>query len=202
MTDDKKGARSYKSEVIGDSMALTINFKWLIQLLVFVAMLGYGWWQLESRIQALERNMGETTEQVEFLNEERRLAEKRHKEELKEELSLLKTELNINPFSWGKEEMNNRLNDKTSLNISLPMIIQIVSFISAMVWGYSQLTSRIAFVENQSERNGQYIDEMKALQDAPIPSDVRQDELIRVLTSTINGIEDDLEYIKRNIYNK
>ena len=98
--------------------------------------------------------------------------------------------------------MNNRLNDKTSLNISLPMIIQIVSFISAMVWGYSQLTSRIAFVENQSERNGHYIDEMKALQDAPIPSDVRQDELIRVLTSTINGIEDDLEYIKRNIYNK
>ena len=98
--------------------------------------------------------------------------------------------------------MNNRINDKTSLNISLPMIIQVVSFISAMVWGYSQLTSRIAFVENQSERNGQYIDEMKALQDAPIPSDVRQDELIRVLTSTLNGVQDDLEYIKRKIYNK
>ena len=98
--------------------------------------------------------------------------------------------------------MNNRINDKTSLNISLPMIIQVVSFISAMVWGYSQLTARIAFVENQSERNGQYIDEMKALQDAPIPSDVRQDELIRVLTSTLNGVQDDLEYIKRKIYNK
>ena len=98
--------------------------------------------------------------------------------------------------------MNNRINDKTSLSISLPMIIQVVSFISAMVWGYSQLTARIAFVENQSDRNGQYIDEMKALQDAPIPSDVRQDELIRVLTSTINGVQDDLEYIKRRIYNK
>ena len=98
--------------------------------------------------------------------------------------------------------MNNRLNDKTSLNISLPMIIQIVGFLSAMVWGYSQLTTRIAFVENQSERNGQYIDEMKALQDAPIPSDVRQDELIRVLNSTIDGVQDDLEYIKRKIYNK
>ena len=98
--------------------------------------------------------------------------------------------------------MNNRINDKTSLNVSLPMIIQIVSFISAFVWGYSQLTARIAFVENQSDRNGQYIDEMKALQDAPIPSDVRQDELIRVLTSTINGVEDDLEYLKRRIYNK
>ena len=98
--------------------------------------------------------------------------------------------------------MNNRINDKTSLSISLPMIIQVVSFISAMVWGYSQLTARIAFVENQSDRNGQYIDEMKALQDAPIPSDVRQDELIRVLTSTVNGVQDDLEYIKRRIYNK
>ena len=98
--------------------------------------------------------------------------------------------------------MNNRINDKTSLNISLPMIIQVVSFISAMVWGYSQLTARIAFVENQSDRNGQYIDEMKALQDDPIPSDVRQDELIRVLTSTLNGVQDDLEYIKRKIYNK
>ena len=96
--------------------------------------------------------------------------------------------------------MNNRISDKTSLNISLPMIVQIVGFITAMVWGYSQLTSRIAFIENESTRNTQTIDEMKALQDAPIPSDVRQDELIRVLDSKVNGIEDDLEYIKRKIY--
>ena len=98
--------------------------------------------------------------------------------------------------------MNNRISDKTSLNISLPMIIQIVGFITAMVWGYSQLTSRIAFVENESTRNTQTIDEMKALQDAPIPSDVRQDELIRVMDARISSAEDDLEYIKRNIYNK
>jgi hypothetical protein len=39
--------------------------------------------------------------------------------------------------------MNNRISDKTSLNISLPMIIQVVGFISAMVWGYGQLTTRI-----------------------------------------------------------
>ncbi|QDP64315.1 MAG: hypothetical protein Unbinned4139contig1000_28 [Prokaryotic dsDNA virus sp.] len=98
--------------------------------------------------------------------------------------------------------MNNRISDKTSLNISLPMIIQIVGFITAMVWGYSQLTSRIAFVENESTRNTQTIDEMKALQDDPIPSDVRQDELIRVMDARISSAEDDLEYIKRNIYNK
>ena len=52
MADEPKGARSYKSEVIGDSMSLTINFKWLIQLVIAVAMIVYGWWQLEARIQA------------------------------------------------------------------------------------------------------------------------------------------------------
>ena len=109
---------------------------------------------------------------------------------------------NLPPLKEDFIKMDKRISDKTSLNISLPMIIQIVGFLSAMVWGYSQLTSRIAFVENQSERNGQYIDEMKVLQDAPIPSDVRQDELIRVLNARISSIEDDLEYIKRKFYGK
>ena len=49
MTNDKgNGARSYKGQVIGDSMSLTINFKWLLQLIVAVGMVVYGWWQLES----------------------------------------------------------------------------------------------------------------------------------------------------------
>ena len=98
--------------------------------------------------------------------------------------------------------MNDRISDKTSLNISLPMIIQIVGFISAFVWGYSQLTTRIAFVENESNRNDMHIKEMKKMQNEPIPSDVKQDELIRVMGSRIGGMEDDLEYIKRSIYNK
>ena len=96
--------------------------------------------------------------------------------------------------------MNNRISDKTSLNISLPMIIQIVGFISAFVWGYSQLTTRIAFVENESNRSTQIIKEMKALQDAPIPSDVRQDTELKNIKAEINGINDDLEYIKRKMY--
>ena len=97
--------------------------------------------------------------------------------------------------------MNNRISDKTSLNISLPMIIQVVGFISAMVWGYGQLTTRITFVENESKSNTQTIDEMKALQDAPIPSDVRQDELLDFLDARLNSLEDDMEYFKRNMYN-
>ena len=97
--------------------------------------------------------------------------------------------------------MNNRISDKTSLNISLPMIIQVVGFISAMVWGYGQLTTRITFVENESKRNTQAITEMKELQDAPIPSDVRQDELIKMIDARLNSMEGDVEYFKRTMYN-
>ena len=96
--------------------------------------------------------------------------------------------------------MNNRVSDKTSLNISLPMIIQVVGFISAMVWGYGQLTTRITFVENESTRNTQIINEMKKMQDDPIPSDVKQDEKLSTIEARLIGIEDDLEYLKRIMY--
>ena len=98
--------------------------------------------------------------------------------------------------------MNKPIGQDSSLNISLPMIIQIVGFITAMVWGYGQLTTRITFVENESKRNTQTIDEMKALQDAPIPSDVRQDELLKMMDARINEIKEDIEYFKREMYNK
>jgi hypothetical protein len=96
--------------------------------------------------------------------------------------------------------MNNRISDKTSLNISLPMIVQVVGFISAMVWGYSQLTTRMSFVENEASRNTQAIKEIKELQDAPIPSDIKQDTRLDYLEAQINNNNDDLEYIKRRMF--
>ena len=103
---ENNGARSYKGQIIGDSMSVTINFKWLLQLIVFVGMLVYGWWQLESRIQDLERNMIVAIEEIELHDQERKAAEARHVKDMEEEVSLLKKELNINPFSWGKKKKN------------------------------------------------------------------------------------------------
>ena len=51
MADEKKGARSYKGEVVGDSMAITINFKWLLQIIAATAVVVYSFWRLEGRIQ-------------------------------------------------------------------------------------------------------------------------------------------------------
>ena len=103
MANEKQGARSYKSEVIGDSMAITINFKWLLQIIAATAIVVYGWYQLETRIQALERNMVLAMEEIEIHDNERKMAEEQHIQDME---SLLKTELNINPLSWqwGKKK--------------------------------------------------------------------------------------------------
>ena len=109
MTDDKKGgARSWKSEVINDSFSVTLNFKWLLQIIAGTAIVVYFFWRMESRIVDLERSMGTATEQVESLNEERRLAEEKHirdlEAQMQQQAEWYEQELgiNFNPFSWGK----------------------------------------------------------------------------------------------------
>ena len=84
-------------------MAITINFKWLIQIIVATAMLVYAFWTFESRIQALERNMSLALKEIELHEEERIVANKKHMAEIKEQLEWYETELNLNPFSWGKK---------------------------------------------------------------------------------------------------
>ena len=102
MTDEKKGARSYKSEVIGDSMAITINFKWLLQIIAATAMVVYSFWRLEGRIQELERNMVLALEEIELHEQERKHSEQAHVQQMEERMLWYESELNLNPFSWGK----------------------------------------------------------------------------------------------------
>ena len=101
---DSKGARSYKGEVIGDSMAITINFKWLIQIICATAIVVYSFWRMESRIIELERKMVLAMEEIELHDQERREAEAKHIAEMEERMEWYETELNLNPFSWGKRK--------------------------------------------------------------------------------------------------
>tara|TARA_R100000750_G_C2292954_1_gene75683 strand:+ start:56 stop:379 length:324 start_codon:yes stop_codon:yes gene_type:complete len=106
MADDKKGARSYKGEVIGDSMAITINFKWLLQIIAATAIVVYSFWKLESRIQELERNMLLALEEIELHEQERKHSEDAHVAQMEERMLWYESELNLNPFSWGKKGKN------------------------------------------------------------------------------------------------
>tara|TARA_R110002012_G_scaffold52941_1_gene136018 strand:+ start:2472 stop:2792 length:321 start_codon:yes stop_codon:yes gene_type:complete len=101
---NNKGARSYKGEVIGDSMAITINFKWLLQILAATAIVVYSFWKLESRIQSLERNMDLALKEIELHEEERKASEQAHVNEMEERMLWYESELNLNPFSWGKKK--------------------------------------------------------------------------------------------------
>jgi len=103
VADKKDGARSYRGSVIGDSMNLTINIKWLLQIFALIAMIVYGWYQLESRIQELERNMILALEEIELHEAERKHDEEVHVAQMEERMLWYESELNLNPFSWGKK---------------------------------------------------------------------------------------------------
>ena len=104
MTDDKKGARSYKGQILGDSMAITINFKWLLQIMAATAMVVYAWYELESRIQELERSMEIAMEEIELHDQERKEAEAKHIADMQEQMEWYESGLNLNPFSGGKKK--------------------------------------------------------------------------------------------------
>ena len=104
MDSDSKGARSYKGQIIGDSMSLTINFKWLVQIIMATALVVYSFWKLEGRIQELERNMEVALEEIELHEQELKAAEEKHIKDMQEQMDWYQQELNLNPFSWGKKK--------------------------------------------------------------------------------------------------
>ena len=103
LNSDKKGARSYKGEVIGDSMAITINFKWLLQIIAGTAIVVYAFWKIEGRIQDLERKMVLAMDEIELHEAERVTSQQKHVADMEERMLWYESELNLNPFSWGKK---------------------------------------------------------------------------------------------------
>jgi len=86
------------------------------------------------------------------------------------------------------------ISDSSSLSISLPMIVQAVTFVVMLVWGYSQLNARISFLEYQVAMNEEHItnieEDAEANQDAEIHADIKQNERIKVLEKEIERLRD------------
>ncbi len=83
-------------------MAITINFKWALQICVLVGALVYGYWQIESRIRDLENKIIVADENIGNLLDKHILEERVEREELAEKVAWY--EKNINPLSWGKRK--------------------------------------------------------------------------------------------------
>tara|TARA_B100000424_G_scaffold263409_1_gene250655 strand:- start:1957 stop:2238 length:282 start_codon:yes stop_codon:yes gene_type:complete len=84
------------------------------------------------------------------------------------------------------------IGEESSLNISLPMLIQAVGLIGAMVWGYSQLNARISFLEYQVAMHENHIERIEENaeenQDAEIPADIKQNTRLEYLEKEINRL--------------
>ena len=84
------------------------------------------------------------------------------------------------------------ISDNSSMTISLPMIIQAVTFVVMLVWGYSQLNARISFLEYQVAMNEEHIidieEDAEANQDAEIPADIKQNQRIEYLEREVERL--------------
>ena len=104
MSEKPDTARSYRATVLDDNAIVSINLKWLAQGCVLVAVLVYGYWQIESRIQALENKVATADEQIGDLLSKHIVEERAEREELAEKVAFYEKEFNINPLSWGKKK--------------------------------------------------------------------------------------------------
>ena len=104
MSDKPKTARSYRGSIIDDNAVISLNIKWLGQILLLVAGIVYGYWRIESRLAGLEDKVTLADEQIGDLLSKHIMAERVEREELAEKIAFYEKEFNINPLRWGKKK--------------------------------------------------------------------------------------------------
>ena len=97
-------ARSYRGTVVDDNAVVSINLKWLGQMLVLVAGLVYSYYMVIQRISDLERRVSESDTTITELVEKHIIEEDAKFAKMEEELNWYQKELNLNPLSWKKRK--------------------------------------------------------------------------------------------------
>ena len=104
MSDKPKTARSYRGSIIDDNAVISLNIKWLGQIIFLVGIIVYGYWRIESRLADLEDKVTVADEQIGDLLSKHIVEERAEREELAEKVAFYEKEFNINPLSWGKKK--------------------------------------------------------------------------------------------------
>ena len=104
MGEDKpKTARSYRGALVDDNAVISINIKWLIQMLVVVASIVYGYVRIEMRIGDLEAGLIDADNEIKLLLESHEQEQDLAMAKLEEEVQWYQKEFNLNPLSWKKK---------------------------------------------------------------------------------------------------
>ena len=108
--DIKNGARSFKGQSVGsDSFALTINIKWLCQLIALIIGLTITFYQYQMKIMAMEESIAQHKKDIEELIAHHEQEEQARITQLEESVKWYEKEMvkvggvSLNPFSWKKK---------------------------------------------------------------------------------------------------
>ena len=108
---DEKTYRSYGVTKLDDNMRISLNLKWLGQIIVGVGIVVMGYLRIENRIGDLERRMELANSRIEDLVSKHIAEEEVKITQMQEQLEWYQTELNLNPLSWErKKEEKSRVN--------------------------------------------------------------------------------------------
>ena len=105
---DEKTYRSVGMAKIDDNFRISLNIKWLGQIIVGVGILVMGYLRIENRIGELERRMELANSRIEELVSKHIAEEEVKITQMQEQLEWYQTELNLNPLSWGKKKRKKR----------------------------------------------------------------------------------------------
>ena len=108
MSEKPKTYRSYGMAKIDDNFRISLNIKWLGQIIVAVALIVLGYLRIENRIKSLEESMGNANTRIEDLVSKHIAEEEVKITKMQEQLEWYQTELNLNPLSWGKKKRKKR----------------------------------------------------------------------------------------------
>ena len=83
-----------------------------------------------------------------------------------------------------------KANEKSSLSISLPMLIQAVIGIGALVAMWTSTQADLSALQKDVGQLQDHVNSLVELQDKPIPSDVRQDKSLEYFEKELDRLRD------------
>ena len=104
MSDKPKTYRSYGMAKIDDNFRISLNIKWLGQIIFGVTIIVLGYLRIENRIAELERRVELSDTNIEELVSKHMIKEEKERVAMEERISFFERELNLNPFSWKRKK--------------------------------------------------------------------------------------------------
>ena len=86
-----------------------------------------------------------------------------------------------------------KANEKSSLSISIPMLVQAIIGIGAIVAMWTSTQADLSALQKDVGQVQDHVDNLLELQDKPIPSDVRQDNTLKFFEKELDRLRDMLD---------